>query len=229
MQKINVVKKIVALSLMVLVGAGAVGSAQAPGEAPTDMTFEDWRRIQRQINGQPEEVRDEQQRLDELAALAYGAQLEHEGLPRISYDEVRQMMQNDETGELIERAEVLNRTLTRARQLVDQQQAHQVHIDGLVDNIEVADEHLAEDEIDGLRRQQDELVEWAEEQVRIAEASGDNERIQQARTVAAMIYGQQVHIDNIIANIERTNEFVEEGNEQLEAARRYQQSRCQLL
>ena len=228
MQKINVVKKIVALSLMVLVGTGAIVSAQAPGEAPTDMTFEDWRRAQRQLNGQPEEVRDEQQRLDELTALAYGAhqwRRESEGQqPWVSPDEVRQMMQDDETGDLIERAEALNRTFTHLRQLVEQQQVHQVHIDGLVDNIEVAN-----DGIDGLRRQQDDLVEWAEEQVRIAEESGDNERIQQARTVAAMIYGQQVHIDNIIANIERTNEFVEEGNEQLEAARRYQQSRCQLL
>ncbi len=196
MQKINVVKKIVALSLMVLVGAGAVGSAQAPGEAPTDMTFEDWRRAQRQLNGQPEEVRDEQQRLEELTALAYGAhqwRRESEGQqPWVSPDEVRRMMQDDETGELIERAEALNRTFTHLRQLVEQQQEQQVHIDNVVYNIEVADEHLAEDEIDGLRR-------------------------------------QQVYIDNIINNFETAAELVEEGNELLEAARRYQQSRCQLL
>lgn len=228
MQKINVVKRIVALSLMVLVGAGAVGSAQAPGEAPTDMTFEDWRRAQRQLNGQPEEVRDEQQRLDEFTALAYGAhqwRRESEGQqPWVSPEEVRQMMQDDETGELIERAEALNRMFTRVHQLVEEQQ---VHIDNVVYNIEVAN-----DGIDGLQRRQDELVERAEEQVRIAEENGDNERIQQARTVAAMIYGQQVHIDNIINNFETAAELVEEGNEQFEAARRYQQaqrSRCQLL
>lgn len=225
MQKINVVKKIVALSLMVLVDAGAVVSAQAPGKAPTDMTFEDWRRAQRQLNGQPEEVRDEQQRLDELTTLAYGAhqwRRESEGQqPWVSPDEVRQMMQDDETGELIERAEALNRMFTRVHQLVEEQQ---VHIDNVVYNIEVAN-----DGIDGLQRRQDELVERAEEQVRIAEETGDNELIQQARTVAAMANEHQVHIDNIINNIERTDEVTREANEQLEAARRYQQSRCQLL
>ena len=225
MQKINVVKKIVALSLMVLVDAGAVGSAQAPGEAPTDMTFEDWRRAQRQLNGQPEEVRDEQQRLEELTALAYGAhqwRRESEGQqPWVSPDEVRRMMQDDETGDLIERAEALNRMFTRVHQLVEEQQ---VHIDNVVYNIEVAN-----DGIDGLQRRQDELVERAEEQVRIAEETGDNELIQQARTVAAMANEHQVHIDNIINNFETAAELVEEGNEQFEAARRYQQSRCQLL